>query len=207
MEEYKCPICGNKEAVDVAIFSTATGINLDKFGEPSAIGHRIYCGIKPRGLINWTTEGSLDGYTEIRFNPQVTTKICTGCGFVSFHALDLANAVAKDLELLQEKNTELLAEKEKLLKEKAALNGELDSIQEKQERLKQLIQSEDITIRQQKEHQSDLAVLEARKTEIYVRIRDIGYRVEQIEYNRGLVYKANKCVHDHSIDNILSNLK
>ena len=207
MEEYKCPICGSTKNVNIAILSTNTAVSIAKPGDTRDPAFWDRCDLAPRGLINWSTESFGDGRTDITFAPQVSTKICTGCGFVSFHALDLAKAVAQDLVMLQEKDAALLAKKEKLLEEKASLDEELESLPEKQNQLNRLLQSEDITIRQQKEYQAQLAELAERKDEINSRIREIDNRIKEIEYNRDLIYKANERVHDHSIDSILTHMK
>lgn len=204
MEEYKCPICGSKESVDVALFSKGTSISFNKFMNNSS---QIYCDFDPRGLINWKIESFGDGCTDIFFSPQVKTKVCSQCGFVSFHALELAKAVVKDLVMIEEKDAELLAEKEKLLDEKTTLNAELDAIPAQEGQLKELIKSEDITIRQQKVYQSELANLEERKVEIGRKIRDIDSRIEVISYNRGLLSDAKKHVNGNTIDKILSYMK
>ena len=202
MEEYKCPICGSKEAVDVALLSTNDSISIERFGNNS-YGSPDYCQLRSRGLINWgvTVEGRID------FSSQVSTKICTKCGFVSFHALNLASAIANDLSMLQEKDAELLAEKERLLEEKTVLQAELDAIPAQQKQLEELIKSEDITIRQQKEYQAELERIEARKIEISKRIKDIDSRIAVISYNRILLNKAKTHAHGHSIDEILTRLK
>lgn len=204
MEEYKCPICGSKESIDVALFSKGTSISFNKFMNNSS---QIHCDFDPRGLINWKTESFGDGRTDIFFSPQVKTKVCSQCGFVSFHALELAKAIAKDLVIIQEKDAELLAEKERLLKEKTMLCAELDAIPAQEGKLEELIKSEDITIRQQKEYQSELASLKERKLEMGRRISDIDSRIEVISYNRGLLSDAKKHVNGNTIDKILSYMK
>ena len=204
MEEYKCPICGSKESVDVALFSKGTSISFNKFSNNSS---QIRCDFDPRGLINWGTESYGDGRTDITFSPQVSTKLCTKCGFVSFHALELAKAIAKDLVIIQEKDADLLDEKERLLKEKTTLSVQLDEIPAQEGKLEELIKSEDITIRQQKEYQSELAGLRDRKRTIGGRIRGINSRIEEIDYNRGLLLDAKKHVNGNTIDKILSYMK
>ncbi len=208
MEEYKCPICGGKESVEVAVFSKGTGVCIKKFGSCDNFGRCLpNCNLDPRGLINWGTKSYGDGHTDIIFSPQVSTKLCTKCGFVSFHALELAKAVAKDLVMIEEKDAELLAEKEKLLDEKTTLSAQLDAIPEQEGKLEELIKSEDITIRQQKEYQSELAGLRDRKWTIGGRIGDINSRIKEIDYNRGLLSDAKKHVNGNTIDKILSYMK
>ena len=203
MENYKCPICGSKEAVDAAVLSTNDSIGIRMFGNNS-YGYQNYCNLEPRGLINWGTE-SLDG--RIVFSPRLSTKVCTRCGFVSFHALTLATAIAKDLVILQEKDSELLDEEKRLIEEKSGLNAEWDAIPAQQGQFEDLIKSEDITIRQQKEYQSELGRIEERKLEIGKRIKAINSRMEVITYNRDLLNRAKEQVHDHPIDKILSCMK
>ena len=87
------------------------------------------------------------------------------------------------------------------------LNAELDAIPAQQKQLEELIKSEDITIRQQKEYQAELDGIEARKIEISKRIKGIDSRIAVISYNRSLLYKAKTHAHGHSIDEILTRLK
>ena len=75
MNNYKCPICGNAENVK---------INLLEVDQPYKENRTLLC-------IN-TTEAGVFGVANCE------TYACTNCGFVSMHALNLAQYVKKNPE-------------------------------------------------------------------------------------------------------------
>ena len=75
MSDYKCPICGNKEKVK---------INLLEIDQDYKADRTLLC-------IN-TTEAGVFGVANCE------TYACTNCGFVSMHALNLAQYVKKNPE-------------------------------------------------------------------------------------------------------------
>ena len=162
MDQYKCPICGNNEYVEADILSTGVGCEETVFEKKygNLYERKVYHSFPARGLVNYSCSVSAsDGISttvNLVFNNNCSTKICTKCGFVSLHALAVAEGIIQDTALLKQKEEDLLKERESIVSEIESLKAELGSLPKKEVEISEQIQDENITIKKQKELQTEL---------------------------------------------------
>ena len=140
-KEFKCPICGCSEHFEIG----ATG--KDDFN-----------------LITYKNELKGEVWGELIINGNFNVYLCKKCGHVDLFNTEMVEEINKQNKVVDEKA-------ESIINEINRINGKIKSIKEKTEpvlkridELKQLLKSEDITIRQQKSYQQELDQLEEKKS-------------------------------------------
>lgn len=147
MTNYKCPICGNPESVEVKIVST------DLCYYPSVHTGKGHYYLPARGLINYSfSHAGADLYIK----DNCTTSVCTQCGFVSMHALAIAQEIIQEQTAIKKQKEELQVSLDSLDNEIEELRKESRSLSQKKADLLNQLEDENITVKHQKELKLEL---------------------------------------------------
>jgi len=204
MENYKCPICGNSEYVEADILSSNTGavetVYDKKYGNLTR-GEKHHSFLA-RGLINYTCSAkSNDCFVDVEllFKNNCTTKVCTNCGFVSLHALNVAQGIIEDQMAIKEQIEALTKTRDALCSELEELKVEQNNLPKKEEELKNKIQDENITVKQQKELQILLEETKQRAKRMPSFINDKEQDIRIVEVRIGFISKSSDYIKGHKV--------
>ena len=201
MDQYKCPICGNIEYVEADILSTDAGCVETVFDKKYGNLHEHHS-FPARGIVNYrcfakATEGSVE--VTLSFNNNCTTKVCTKCGFVSLHALSVANGILNDSALLKQKDEDLLKTRDSIVAEIEALKAEADNIPRREAEICEQLKDENITIKQQKELQAELEDIRQRIKRVPSLIKDKQQDLKIIDNRRSFLLGCKIFISGHKI--------
>lgn len=201
MAEFKCPCCGGAQFIEVNTISQHrhgegyTEEECDRYGNIQKKPVHYEC----RGLFNFgfSIWGDAKGTASIDAN--CTTRICADCGFVSLNALELAKEILSDMAEIVAAEKELLDEQASIPKEIEALQKELDTESHRKKEIQKKLGDENITIKQQRELQEELAVLQTKEMEIPNQIRLKQIEVEKLSVALRNLQQRKAIIHGYRI--------
>ena len=204
MDQYKCPICGNNEYVEADILSTGADREETVFDKKygNLVEGKVNHSLPARGLVNYTcSASSMEGGVEVNllFTNNCTTKVCTKCGFVSMHALSVANGILNDIASLKQNDEDLLKTRDSIVAEIEALKAEEENMPRREAEICEQLKDENITIKQQKELQAELEDVRQRIKRVPGLIKDKQQDLQIIDERRSFLLGCKKYISGHKI--------
>ena len=143
---FKCPICNNNEHYKINLLDTTSKKNLgDGFYDRRTVT------TVPRTLIRYEIESYGDGGTAISFNAYADAYLCKKCGHIQLFGKQLLDQINSDDKSLNFQKKDIESKLNSINKQLSILLTKKEKIETRQDQINQLLNSEDITIRQQRE--------------------------------------------------------
>ncbi len=172
--KYKCPVCGCTEYYSL---SGSASSNNDSPRD----GQQNYSN---KALINafldiYCAESLRIRSFDVSLNAQVC--LCKNCGHIDLFNENLVSTFQSDKERFGEELRAKQAELENLNSEKKNTEEELAKIRERTQVIAKLLSSEDITIRQHKELESEAQGINSRRPQLEKRLAQLTKEIEQAQ--------------------------
>lgn len=191
MKDYKCPICGCTEHYQVPFVKELHGGG--DYGYSYSVSKTLMFNKHKNNVVE-TYRGIICG--ECSDGKYTTTYLCKGCGHVDLFAEALLKKIKADDATYTEEVEKLSEEVSELTKKVEQLRKEEEKLLTRCEELGQLIKSEDITIRQQKEYKEELTKCGDKYHELKFKIGDLEcgpLDKKKTELERAIYRRDNVC--------------
>lgn len=171
VKEFKCPICGCTEHFVIDGFKRNVA---EGYGNQTTYKVKI-------ALINYTEESYGEGGTSINFDVNGGIYLCKNCGHVDFFSEGLLETIQKHSKQIQEKIEILKFEYDRASKQYAELEGDLPKKKNRLLELDELLKSDEITVKQQKEYQNEYARVKDEISKDEKRLAPIARSIEDLQ--------------------------
>lgn len=177
MKKFKCPICGCMEHYPMSFIAlpqrerTGTGYTNDPYMTTVKI---------PRTILTYDFEISGDASGRFSLEGAAEVYLCSECGHIEFFGESMLREINKEKEEFNTKIKELEKEIEELKNALSSSNhNEYEKTKKRAKELAELLNSEDITVKQQREYKEESILVNSKMRELENVLSDIKRKIDK----------------------------